>query len=198
MLPAHRVLQQQYRARDYRHYSELIHTLLQVEKHDELLKNHHQRPTCTAPLPGVNSNIQNTKKLDGTKRRPKNFKCNKCNKKQKFHRHNKGNGISINNKDKSNIYRKCGCYSHTTKKYRTPSHLIDLYLKSIGRSQPAQGERYEAHFNLQPDTTKQASCSQSVPPEPDNDITLQQQEDPESIDNMIVEFSSHDLFGDFN
>ena len=37
MLPSDRILQQQYRARDYQVYSDLIHILLQAEKHDELL-----------------------------------------------------------------------------------------------------------------------------------------------------------------
>ncbi|SPT17382.1 unnamed protein product [Triticum aestivum] len=44
MLPSDRILQQQYRDRNYTVYSELIHMLLQAEKHDELLaKNGSQR-----------------------------------------------------------------------------------------------------------------------------------------------------------
>ncbi|XP_062186043.1 uncharacterized protein LOC133889602 [Phragmites australis] len=170
-----------------------------AEKHDELLlKNHHQRPTGTAPLPEVNSNVQNTKRFDSNKRRPKNFKGrNNHIKKQKFHRNNKGKSI-FNNKDKSDICRKCGCYSHTTKKCHTPKHLVDLYLKSVGRSRPTQGKRFEAHFNLQSDTTKTTSCSQNVHPELNNDITLKEQEDLEGMDNMLVDFASNDLFGDFD
>jgi hypothetical protein len=57
MLPADRVLQQQYRASKFQVYSELIHTLTLAEKHDELLlKNHHKRPTGATPLPEVNYN----------------------------------------------------------------------------------------------------------------------------------------------
>jgi hypothetical protein len=42
MLPSDRILQHQYRARNYQHYSDLIHVLLQAKKHDELtLKDHH-------------------------------------------------------------------------------------------------------------------------------------------------------------
>lgn len=37
MLPSERLLQQQYIARNYQVYSDLIHVLLQAEKHDELL-----------------------------------------------------------------------------------------------------------------------------------------------------------------
>jgi hypothetical protein len=58
MLPSDRVLQQQYRAKNYQFYSQLIHTLTQAEKHDELLlKNHHKRHVGSAPLPEVH-NVQ--------------------------------------------------------------------------------------------------------------------------------------------
>jgi len=44
-LPANRLLQQQYRCHNYAKYSDLIHNLLQAEKHDELLtKSHQMRP----------------------------------------------------------------------------------------------------------------------------------------------------------
>ena len=49
--PSFWVLQQQYCQQKYTKYSELIYTLLQTEKYDELLmKNHHNCPTGTAPL----------------------------------------------------------------------------------------------------------------------------------------------------
>ena len=41
-LPANRLLQQQYRCHNYAKYSDLIHNLLQAEKHDELLTKNHQ------------------------------------------------------------------------------------------------------------------------------------------------------------
>jgi hypothetical protein len=56
MLPADRVLQQQYRANKHNQYSQLIHTLTQAEKHDELLmKNHHKHPIGAAPLTEAHS-----------------------------------------------------------------------------------------------------------------------------------------------
>ena len=58
MLPSDRVLQQQYMAHNYQLYSQLIHTLTQAEKNDELLlKNHHKCPVGSAPLPEVH-NVQ--------------------------------------------------------------------------------------------------------------------------------------------
>jgi hypothetical protein len=51
MLPSNWVLQQQYRAQNYQRYADLIHDLLQAEKHDELtIKNHHQHHVGAAPL----------------------------------------------------------------------------------------------------------------------------------------------------
>jgi hypothetical protein len=59
MLPSNRILQHQYHVRNYQHYLNLIHDLIQAEKHDELtLKNHHQRSDSTAPLPKVHYNVK--------------------------------------------------------------------------------------------------------------------------------------------
>jgi hypothetical protein len=67
MLPSNRILQHQYRARNYQHYSDLICDLLHVEKHDELtLKNHHQRSFGTTPLSEVHLNVKGKEKFDGS------------------------------------------------------------------------------------------------------------------------------------
>ena len=51
MLPSERILQQQYRERNFQVYSDLIHTLLEAEKHSELMVwNNQQRPVGSAPL----------------------------------------------------------------------------------------------------------------------------------------------------
>ena len=75
MLPSDRILQQQYRARDYQVYSDLIHILLQAEKHDEpLVKNGSQCPVGSQPLPEVHMNVVNGRKFDdGFKGKPSNF-----------------------------------------------------------------------------------------------------------------------------
>jgi hypothetical protein len=57
MLPSDQILQHQYRTRNYQHYADLIHDLLQAEKHDELtIKNHHQRHVGVAPLHEIHHN----------------------------------------------------------------------------------------------------------------------------------------------
>jgi hypothetical protein len=63
MLPFDRVIQHQYCARNYQHYSRSIRDLLQAEKYDELtIKNHHQLSVGSAPLPEVHNNEQNQNK----------------------------------------------------------------------------------------------------------------------------------------
>jgi hypothetical protein len=65
MLPSDRVLQHQYRDRNYQYYADLIRDLLQVEKHGKLtIKNHHQRRVGAAPLPKIH---QNEKKASASK-----------------------------------------------------------------------------------------------------------------------------------
>jgi len=65
----------------------------------------------------------------------------------------------------------------------------------VGRGRATQGQKYEAHFNYQPDTTrKEASCSQQVPEEPSsNPIPGGEDLAPE---NMVAEYASNDIFGD--
>ena len=60
MLPADRLLQQQFRQHNFQVYSELIQILIQAEKYDELLvKNHHRLPIGAAPppMPEVNYTV---------------------------------------------------------------------------------------------------------------------------------------------
>jgi hypothetical protein len=76
MLPADRILQQQFRQHNFQVYSKLIQTLIQAEQHDELLlKNHHKLPIGAAPppMPEVNYTVWNNNKFDGsTSSNPKN------------------------------------------------------------------------------------------------------------------------------
>src|SRR5438128_12629017 len=120
-LPANRLLQQQYRNGKYTKYSALIHDLAQAEKLDELLtKNHQMRPSGTAPLPEVHFNVQNNKKFGGKKHK-KNFKVKWANKRQRYKGSNKGKGNpKHHNNDNSQVYQRCGCTNHSTKKCRTP------------------------------------------------------------------------------
>jgi hypothetical protein len=74
MLPSDMILQHQYCVKNYQNYSDLIHDLIHVEKHDELtLKNYHQRSNGTAPLSEVHNNVKSKAKVDGSNNNQKNF-----------------------------------------------------------------------------------------------------------------------------
>ena len=78
-----------------------------------------------------------------------------------------------------------------------PSHLVDLYLQSVGRGRATQAQKYETHFNYQLDTTREeASCSQQVPEEPSRN-PIPGGEDL-ATETMIVEYASNDIFETLN
>jgi hypothetical protein len=95
MLPEHRTLHQQYCRSNFQQYSQLIHTLSQAEKHHELLlKNAHQRPIGSAPLPEVHYNAhspagnkKNSKENNSSKSSAGKHKFNNS---RKFFRRGKG------------------------------------------------------------------------------------------------------------
>jgi hypothetical protein len=80
MLPSDRILQHQYRVKNYQTYSDLVHDHLQAKKYDELtLRNHHQCSVGSAPLPEVHYNVKSNEKCDGSKNQHKKFgKFKKC------------------------------------------------------------------------------------------------------------------------
>ncbi|XP_051211166.2 uncharacterized protein [Lolium perenne] len=162
------------RARDYQVYSDLIHILLQAEKHDELLaKNGSQRPVGSQPLPEVHMNVATGRKFDGGfKGKPSNFNGKrKRNRNRKPRNSDHGKDTAKSKFDKSKLCDKCGCYTHPSDKCKTPKHLAILYQQSHGRNAP-QGKRFEANFNLHPDGTDGAGCSQDVPSGPSNTMPL--------------------------
>ena len=198
MLPSDRVLQQQYRAKNYQVYSQLIHTLTQAEKHAELLmKNHHKHPVGSAPLPEVHNVQKNAKnkKFNGTT--PKNkFGKRKHNKGQRpnSYKRNKDNARSKND----NKCHRCGDFSHFSKNCSAPKHLVALYQKSLKESKHPGGTRYETHFNLASEIVNDKGCSHKEPKEQENNNTLHVEEKIPSTDNMLIDFGSGDMFGDMD
>uniref|UniRef100_A0ACD5THZ7 Uncharacterized protein n=1 Tax=Avena sativa TaxID=4498 RepID=A0ACD5THZ7_AVESA len=172
----------------------------EAEKHDELLaKNGSQRPVGSQPLPEVHMNVANGRKFGGAfNGNQSNFK-GKCkrNRNRKPRNSDRRKGTAKPKYDKTRLCDKCGCYTHPTNKCKTPKHLAILYQQSQGRKAP-QGKRFEANFNLHPDGTNGAGCSQDAPPGPSNTMTLQQPEDPMSTENMMIEYASNNVFGDFD
>lgn len=71
-----------------------------------------------------------------------------------------------------------------------------LYQQSQGRKAP-QGNRFEANFNLHPNGNNEVSGLQDIPLGPSNAVTLPQSKDPVGTEEMMVEFTSTDMYGDF-
>jgi hypothetical protein len=67
-------LQHQYHVKNDQTYSDLVHDLLQVEKHNELtLGNHHQCYVGSAPLSKVHHNVKGNERGDGSNNQQKKF-----------------------------------------------------------------------------------------------------------------------------
>jgi hypothetical protein len=116
MLPSDIILQHQYRVKNYQTYSDLIHDLLQAEKHDELtLRNHHQRSVDFAPLPEVHHNVKGNEKGDGSNNHHKKFGKFK---KGKRNGKNMKNGAKGQEKGKGKAFtcHKCGGPNHFARK----------------------------------------------------------------------------------
>lgn len=174
--------------------------LLQAEKHDELLvKNGSQRPVGAQPLPEVHLNVANRQKFNGTFRgkHSNSEHKHKRNGNRKFRNMVKGKGTAKPKFDKSKLCNKCGCYSHSTEKCSMPKHLVMLYQQSQGRKAP-QGKRLEANFNLHPHSANGAGDSQDIPPGPSNVKIPYLLEDPAEKEAMLLEYTSNDVFGDFD
>ncbi|EAZ01008.1 hypothetical protein OsI_23042 [Oryza sativa Indica Group] len=110
----------------------------------------------------------------------------------------KGKGNSKPNNDSGNktaCYR-CGCYNYIAKKCRTPKHLVDLYMKSVGHTQTNQ--KHEAHF------ASQVLETRAMDPIPEGGgpsktkTPANEEEGSLDIDDMLVEYSSNDIYGDLN
>ena len=107
MLPAQMILQQQYHERGFTIYSELIKTLLQAERYNELLLwNSNPCLVGTKPLPEVHASTQNKQQRNATNSsNPRNFKGkNKCKRQRqcKSHSGNKGKDVSKSDNKKPN------------------------------------------------------------------------------------------------
>jgi hypothetical protein len=189
MLLLDRVLEYQYHARNYQRYSELIHDLLQVEKHDELtMRIHHQHPVGSAPLSKVNYSSKGKEKVDGNKpsKNVGKFKKGKRNKlkKKKFKDQNSGKGKKS---FKCHFY---GGPNHIAKNCNIPKHLVDLYQKSLTEAGKAKGS-YEAHFNTASDDATNSSKRPDEAAKPSLMV-----DDYIGGENMIVKYNSNDVFRD--
>ncbi|CAN6577978.1 unnamed protein product [Malus baccata var. baccata] len=114
------LLQQQYRARGYTEYNQLISVLLVAEQNNELLmKNHNSRPTGSAPFPEVNAA---SLKVNATSSGGDYHKRGRGHKRGRWNRKGKNHGGACH---------RCGGNGHWARTCRTPKHLVELYQASL-------------------------------------------------------------------
>ncbi|XP_027174368.1 uncharacterized protein LOC113773981 [Coffea eugenioides] len=113
------LLQQQYREKGFKKYSELIACLLLAEQNNELLlKNHESRPPGASPFPEANATqFQNSSRGRGRGRRGGRGG-------------GRGRGRSRGRDRRFSHYR-CGMEGHWSRTCRTAEHLVDLYQASL-------------------------------------------------------------------
>jgi hypothetical protein len=125
MLPSDKVLKHQYHDKNYQRYSELVQDLFHAEKHDELnMRNHHQRPIGTTPLPEVNYSSKDKENVDQTKPTKNVGKFKKGNRNK--HKKNKSKIQSLGKGKKSFKCHHCDGPNHIEKKCNIPQHLVDV------------------------------------------------------------------------
>ncbi|XP_070043035.1 uncharacterized protein [Nicotiana tomentosiformis] len=158
------VLQQQYREKGLKKYSELISCLLVAEQHNTLLmKNHETRRTGSAPFSEVNmiAATQNSERKQnhyrGCGRGHSRGRGQGHGRGRNNYRHH-GRNKQENNKDPQNNPLKCrvnschgcGMKGHWTHVCRTPDHFVKLYQASYKR----KDNNVEAHLIFQNDDDK--------------------------------------------
>ncbi|XP_009628232.1 uncharacterized protein [Nicotiana tomentosiformis] len=147
------VLQQQYREKGLKKYSELISLPLVAERNNDLLmRNHDNRPTGSTPLPKVDEVYSHYAKR-GKNRGPicgrgrgrgrgqgRNFPCVNHPPKKNNHQKWKGKDEKLNAKGSETECYRCAGKWHWINICRTPRHLVELYQASL------KNKGYEANF----------------------------------------------------
>ncbi|XP_024013304.1 uncharacterized protein LOC112087592 [Eutrema salsugineum] len=143
--PGNVILQQQYRAKGYTIYSELMQVLLVAEQNNQrVMLNYQTRPTGSSPFSEatVASSSQNNRNKRGRGRgRGRN------------RGRGRGRGRGRQNdvgreagKQKETACYRCGMKNHWTKTCRTPRHLVDLYRASQDAKEKDKGKNFETNF----------------------------------------------------
>ncbi|XP_027093777.1 uncharacterized protein [Coffea arabica] len=164
------LLQQQYREKGFKKYSELIACLLLAEQNNELLlKNHESRPTGASPFPEANgTQFQNSGRGRGRGRRggrgrgrghdrSRRRDRSRFMSSENYHR-GKQQNISQERENDYNpkegekkVYEekcyRCGMEGHWSRTCRTAEHLVDLYQASLKK----KDKDVEANFIYQKD-----------------------------------------------
>ncbi|XP_015162149.1 uncharacterized protein [Solanum tuberosum] len=179
------ILQQQYREKGFKKYSELISCLLVAEQHNDLLmKNHEARPTGSAPLPeahgveahGQSEIRQNNQGHDYVRGRGKG-KRRYNNRRGGNHNKRENNMSSQNNplKGKGDHYHRCG-------------------LKGNKCGASSSNARVESHLTLKDD----AQTGSSKKYDENVEANLALKDDAFDVLDDITHLEAEDFFGDRN
>ena len=169
------LLQQQYRAKEFKTYASLISCLLLAEQNNELLMmNSEMRPPGSTPLPEAHAATEADKEANhvhhgkphgrghgGWRGRGRgqfnshgrgrsNQSGREQNQGRSFGRgHGRGRGSSFkpqhSNNSTKSVCHRCGMSNHWAKTCRTPKHLVELYTESM------KGKNPEAHMVIHDD-----------------------------------------------
>nr|XP_033515522.1 uncharacterized protein LOC117279982 [Nicotiana tomentosiformis]XP_033515523.1 uncharacterized protein LOC117279982 [Nicotiana tomentosiformis]XP_033515524.1 uncharacterized protein LOC117279982 [Nicotiana tomentosiformis] len=134
------VLQQQYREKGFKKYSELISCLLVAEQHNALLiKNYEARPAGSTLFSVANLGTIDPK----SEKRKNNYRgriniCgrgkgrnNNCHGGGRYKQENNKGSQNNPSKGKGNVCHRCCMKNHWARIYRTPQHFAKLYQASI-------------------------------------------------------------------
>ncbi|XP_049358893.1 uncharacterized protein LOC125823579 [Solanum verrucosum] len=203
------ILQQQYREKGFKKYSELISCLLVAEQHNDLLmKNHEARPTGSAPLPeahgveahGQSEIRQNNRGHNIVRGRGKG-KRRYDNRRGGGHNKRENNMGSQNNpsKGKGDHCHRCGLKGHWKNECRAPEHFVRLYQNSFKRKGNRGGAsssnaRVESHLTLK--NNAQAGSFQKYDENVEANLALKD----DVFDGLddITHLEAEDFFGDRN
>ncbi|KAK1407624.1 hypothetical protein QVD17_39244 [Tagetes erecta] len=131
------LLQQQYREKGFKKYSELISCLLVAKQNNELLmKNHKTRPTGIAPFPEANVAIYNDQSGSRGRGHGRGRGCGYGHGRRNYH-----------DETTPNACYRCGDKYHWARTCRTPKHLVELYQQSI----KGKGKGIETNFTYEID-----------------------------------------------
>ncbi|XP_021839158.2 uncharacterized protein [Spinacia oleracea] len=184
------LLQQQYRERGFKRYSELISLLLVAEQNNDLLlKNHNLRPTGSMAFNEANAVESSNPPEANVAHRGGRGRFNHRGRGRGNHRgrgrgrgrsylgprnnnhkgHQQGNQKHTPSKEKDTCFR-CGMTGHWGKTCRTAKHLVDLYQTSI----KGKGKVDEANY-----------VDEENPSGPSFDVSDFFNDNPDSVNDLI-------------
>lgn len=214
------VLQQQYRERGFKTYSELLSCLILAEENNQLLLNNHQtRPTGSTPLPDQPNNMLEANATFSRRGRGRGYQRSSGRGRGRGHNGvgqkrnytwinpniQKTNvGVKHNNKnhrDKSkpqveNLCHRCGGTGHWARTCRTSPHLVKLYQESL----KAKGKDVEVNLiearNLDVEVNLAEASSSKATHLETNDF-LQQIEPGNELIDYGLKFNDLEMADDF-